>query len=184
MSPSTTAAIVLLVHRNRRTPQSLTRPGPGSRVATSIPSEGWKRASVPVGVPGTGSGSHPGHWLFMKLRSKLRDTTKRYRGGRGYRLSASCFEYARLSDRDRNRRQAPLDRPWLHRCGRRGRWTQESADSETLWMGTLWARSRSEKRKENAMRRGAQRTRSDRSWWISFADVSGERSQRRLVSHR
>lgn len=55
------------------------RPGPRSRVATSIP-EGWKRASVPLGVPGTGSGSLPGHWLFMKPRSELRDTTERYPG--------------------------------------------------------------------------------------------------------
>lgn len=46
------------------------RPGPGSRVATSIP-KGWKRASVPVGVPGTGSGSLPGHWLFMKPRFEI-----------------------------------------------------------------------------------------------------------------
>lgn len=95
-SPSTTPAIVvLLVHRNHRAPGP-TRPGPGSRVATSIP-KGWKRASVPVGVPGTGS--LPGHWLFMKPRSKLRDTTKRYqRQSSSYRLSGSYFnEYARLS---------------------------------------------------------------------------------------
>lgn len=95
-SPSTTPAIVvLLVHRNHRAPGP-TRPGPGSRVATSIP-KGWKRASVPAGVPGTGS--LPGHWLFMKPRSKLRDTTKRYQGQlSSYRLSGSYFnEYARLS---------------------------------------------------------------------------------------
>lgn len=80
-----------------RAPDPTTRPGPGSRVATSIP-KGWKRASVPVGVPGTGSGSLPGHWLFMKPRSKLRDTTKRYRDRSSYRLSGSYFnEYARLS---------------------------------------------------------------------------------------
>lgn len=53
----------------------------GSRVATSIP-EGWKRVSVPAGVPRTGRSCCRAIGYSWSPRSKLRDTTKRYRDRR------------------------------------------------------------------------------------------------------
>lgn len=80
MSLSTAPEIaVLLVHRNHRAP----RPGPSRPgiACCNVDSEGMEAGlgASRCSWDGFSSGSLPGHWLFMKPRSKLRDTTKRYR---------------------------------------------------------------------------------------------------------
>lgn len=53
----------------------------GSRVVASIPG-GWKRVSVPAGVPRTARSCCRAIGYSWSPRSKLRDTTKRYRDRR------------------------------------------------------------------------------------------------------
>jgi len=131
------------------------RPDPGSRVAMSIPSEGWKRASVPVGVR-DGLGVPPRSLVIHEAPLEIERHNEALPR---VAVAIDCLPVAStntlaypISRATRIADRAPLDRPWLRRCGRR--WTMDANAricgrrfGDTTRCGSR-ARLRSEKRKE------------------------------------